>query len=203
MAVVPAEFTGLARVFRQAVVARDHAVQSALASITAPLVERYRRKPTIRKEMLQDFLRAWSERVSDHYTLDEDVTITRDTLVVRTLRVIAGKGKADGWEQPEWQDGISLAHVTVSARSREVRLSVEPYAHLLQHAVARRIERGQGRDATAVLRDLKTMGDALTTDAVAVPAEIECEGGRWIGDVKIVCHGDRKRRLYEAKTFLN
>lgn len=69
MSVVPAEFTGLARLFRQSVLARDIHIQSNLTNITRPLVERYRRKPTLRKEMVLQFLRDWSVKITDDFTL--------------------------------------------------------------------------------------------------------------------------------------
>jgi hypothetical protein len=103
-----------------------------------------------------------------------------------------------------------LVRVELAARDREVKLTVAPVAHLLLHALGRRFERGEGRDAGSVMRDLKVMADRLTAavDGTEIEEveEIECAcGGRWVGDATIArddSHG-RDVWLFEGKTFLN
>jgi len=209
MPAVPAEYLGQARLFRQAVLIADRRVQAAFPTITAPLIERYRRKPTLRKQQMQDFVRAWQQRVGDEFTLVRRVSVTPEELLVDELRAATSKEKKEDWEQSEWQAGISVVRVTASAKDREVKLDVQPWAHLLQHSLARRFERGMGRDAASVVRDLRTMAETLLAYASAgaglAPAEIECLEGRWVGAVNVVRDDDASRnvRLYHCKTFLN
>lgn len=197
---IPAEHRGQARVFRNAVLEADRRVNSALPKLAAPLRRRLGRKPTLRPELLIDASRAWATEVSDQFTCDLRARADKRELTIAELRACGGRWRTERWDEAEWQPGVSLTWVALRVEDGRLRLIVQPAAHLLMHALARRFERGCGRTAADVVRDLRALAAVLDDGAeeVAVP------GGRWVGERQTARDGaGRSVSLFHCKTFLN
>ncbi len=179
MSHLPAEHRGEARLFQQAVAARDAAVIAALPRLTAPLRRRLASKPTLRPELMIDATRAWQTTISDDFTLDVRTRVRKGEFRIAELRVCATRWRSESWLEADPQPGISLVWLSLAILHGELRYTPLPTCHLLLHALGRRFERGAGRGRADILRDLKTLGAGLNDS----PAEeIPVTGGRWVGD---------------------
>lgn len=199
---IPPEFLGQARLFRQQVAAADGRVQAAALAIAAPLRRRLAEKPRLRPQQAIDATRAWCEQVSDDFTLDTRVTAARCSLRIDELRVTAHSTFVKTWADAANQPGISLVWASLIAEPGRFSFEIIPVVTLLQHGLARRIERGNGRSVADVLRDLKALvAAALAGDAVEVPVP----AGRWVGE-RIIAHDVARGcnvPILHCQTFLN
>jgi len=199
---VPAEHLGQARMFRQSVVVADHRVNVGLSTIAEPLRRRLARKPTLRSDQVIDTSRAWAELVSDAFTLGLRINPRKGSLSIIETRVCGGKWRSDGWDEPDWQSGISVIRITLMAEDGCLKTTVQPLANLLLHALARRFERGDGRTTGTVVRDLKALASGASGCAIAIPVP---SGGRWIGERKAVRDEGQQQdvTVFDCKTYLH
>jgi hypothetical protein len=197
---VPVEFLGQARLFRRAVVAADERINAALPAITAPLERRLAAHRTLRREQVPDVLRAWRTRISDELTLDRVERPYRDGVIVGELRPVGSRWLTERWADAAWQPGVTLTWLVLSTADRRVRVRTRPAVQLLQHALARRFERGDGRTVPLVVRDLRALAAAAPTDAGEIPAG----NGRWrVERYPVRCEGeDRPVPMVHCKTFV-
>jgi hypothetical protein len=201
MAHLPAEQLGQARLFRQAVLAADQRVNAAVPLVTAPLRRRLESKPTPRPDHLIDATRAWQSTISDAFTLDVRTRVTKGEFRIAELRICASRWRTESWNHPDPQPGVSLVWLSLAVKNGELRCTPWPAAHLLLHALARRFERGAGRERADIVRDLKTLGTALDGGGAD---EIPVVDGRWVGD-RVAVHDAASQRaltVFHCRTFL-
>ena len=176
---MPSQFLGEARAFRNMVCAADRRVNAATTAVCRPILKRFATRPQLRPGAMIDVTRAWRDTVSDDFTLDVQVRAHRQKgLSIAELRVAGVRWTDLSWTNAEAAPGISLVLMLLSTENSQFTFTVSPVCNLLLHALARRFQRGDGRDAAAILRDLRPLGAAIETTETEVPVS----GGRWAGE---------------------
>lgn len=210
MSAVPFEFIGLARCFRQRVVAADARVNAGMPLIVNPLRDRLRHKSTLRQHHAADAARAWPRAISDAFTLGVAAQRDRWDCTISEVRVSADRYRGTGWDDDATQLCVNLLKYELTTTRERYALCVTPLATVSLHALARRFERGAGRDDAATLRDLTRLATVAATDAddgapLPTPREVPVTGGRWAGDRCVARDHEtgHKHRIIRVSTFLN
>jgi hypothetical protein len=193
---VPVEFIGLARSLRNRVVAARGA--GAADRLLAPFRPRPRFTPVPTKRRLYALCEAWRDlpelgRLSAIATLDR-----AGCCRVAELRLTPARLSFPGWDGDE--PALALRSVAAALAPPAFALSETLVAGVGLHALARRFERGEGRDEASVLRDLAPLATAHRVVCevggefrVAAPG-----GGRWVGTVTSV----GGERVLVVRTFV-
>jgi hypothetical protein len=194
---VPAEFVGLARQFRREVMEDDRLVDAALARIATPLRRRLAKKPGLRPAMGHDTARAWTTLMPPTFRFDMATELGRSCLSISELRLTGSRWRSGGWANDE--PGVSVLLLSLGTGTGKVAVEVRPVATLGLHALARRYQRGEGRDHPDIMRDLAYLATppAGSADAVATGS------GFWLGGV-VWADDDcgRRIRLRSVRTFI-
>jgi hypothetical protein len=181
---VPVEFIGLARQFRNKVVAEEQAFLADIGPMVAPLRPRPRFRPVPRQALLKILGRAWrdSEPLG---RLDLVVKYVKPRLDLIDIRAVPAKVYCESWPgDDEPALAIIVDHLGI-APPAPLRESSTMLASLGLHALARRFQRGADRSDDAVKADLLALAHAAP-DAVIDGGEFEIatpSGGRWVGAV--------------------
>jgi hypothetical protein len=191
------EFVGLARQFRNKVVAEEQAFLDDISPMVAPLRPRERFRPVPRQVVVRILGRAWRSR-EPLGRLDLVTRYDKPRLDLIDIRAVPAEIYCDAWvgdDEPAL--AIVLHHVGI-APPAPLRESSTMLASLGLHALARRYQRGADQSIDAVLADLRELA-VRAPDAVIAGGEFEVatpSGGRWIGAVV-----DRRYAL--VRTFLD
>jgi hypothetical protein len=130
-----------------------------MSQLWAPIIARQRKYPDrkIRPELLQTFAQGWECELSAAFRLAYQATIkgAKGTISETRISISHLRPKDD----PDWPDkeaGASILTQQAMTDSHGVRLLEPPVVRAMfsLHAVARRIERGRGREDTALMRDM-------------------------------------------------
>ena len=101
---VPAEFVGLARLFRQSVLAADQHFNSALQAIAGRLQRRLTGKPSFRQDLIEGTVRMWRERTSNPpCAIVRNVRLGKESLILTAVRLTASTWRDDAWVHPGWK----------------------------------------------------------------------------------------------------
>ena len=108
------------------------------------------------------------------------------SLLIRELRASASVYRAENWYEVE--HGLIINAFVLEAGPSVYQCKVFTLVHLSLHALARRFQRGADASETAVMDDLRTLGqahhglaDRPDGSEIAVPVG---HGGAWIGTVE-------------------
>lgn len=150
---LPAEYRGLARLFRDRVVTVDRAVGRAVDSVVAPLQARLRTHRALRADQAWAACYEWRRRVPCAYRLGE-IEMERGTkrLTIRETRISAQRMIVPGWDGDEI--GVGIVTLGVDVANGVARPVIQSRAVVSLHALGRRIERGDNGDDAAVIADL-------------------------------------------------
>ena len=212
---VPREFVGLARAFRNRVAAADARVAAVVPGIVGQLRAHAHgmRNGKLSKLDMQVALRAWQTGVTDSYMLDARLRTERRRFTVAELRATCDRMTAGAaWNGAE-QDAVALSWHAIQLHDRLVDYLIRPVATMTLHALARRFERGDGREDSNVVQDLAPLAAYAAADktAVAPPptlpvtAEVRVSDGRWAGRWVVARDAARRRdfRIFQVQTFLD
>lgn len=216
MSIVPRESLGQARLFRNRVAAADDRIRAAMPAIIGPLRPRVHRtlRPQLAIREIDDALRGWQTAVTDEFTLDGRLRTHRRNFALAELRPTCDRIAAVGWEDAaSGQDAISIAWHLLRMRGAAVEFVVAPVATMTLHAVARRIERGDGREHSKIVDDLALLAAYVLAGkrpiepppTLPVTAEVPLPGGRWVGQWVTARDAGRHRdfKMFQAQTFLD
>jgi hypothetical protein len=176
---VSAEARGLARQLRDRVRVIDLRFDAALSTVTAPLRARLRHHIRLRHEQVKIAALAYRRDMPSEFRLG-DVTIIpdRDRFAISEVRLTATVQKGAVWEDDDVEPGIAVCHWALKLTRGKLKSSWTPAAIVSGHGIARRIERGIGRDQDALVRDL-----ALLAQAGEDGDEVATADGWWRGSV--------------------
>jgi hypothetical protein len=181
---VPAEYRGLARLFRDEVKAVDVRLDRTLVTIAAPLNARLRRHPRLRHEQIAIAVKLYGRDVPAAFRLGEvEVHPDRDAFEITETRLTATWMNATAWRDDDaTEQGIAVARFALAMRPRRGMAQVwTPVALISAHAIGRWFSRTGLRDHAALVRDLAVLALAADDgdDRVATPV-----GGCWLGAVE-------------------
>jgi hypothetical protein len=195
---LPAEMTGLARLFRQSILRADSLYISNVKRIMAPIEARLDRKPILSHRMILDTVRAW-RAIETRYRLALDAeTGPKRRLTITDWRLAATSANNTAWQSPELEDGVAIVKVVLISSGAKLNLTTPPHSVVSRHALARWFERQSSRDFESLVRDIKAL--VVTKE----PDRVPCESGTWLSSV-IVAHDDygRSFTVRDVRTFLS
>jgi hypothetical protein len=171
---VPAEFTGLARVFRNAVQTEDRAFDKAVGVIAKPLRARLRHHTKLRHEIVSGAVRLYRLIVPSGFRIgDVGVAPDREAFAIREARLGVTLMNAEAWGNPDYgEPGVTVARFSLSLHQGRLRERWTPVAIVSLHSLARRLERHHDRSHAALVADLALLLDAAHGDAVEAPTAL-------------------------------
>lgn len=193
---VPREFLGMAREFRNVLVAEDPGAGEQQNAIAAGLRARLPKGSLPRPEALKAAAKAWREvPATGRLQLEIELSIRR--LVIRELRVGAADNRFPGWK--EWEDSFVILLTGFSLVRWNFQYHYEMLASISLHGLARRFQRGADNSTDAVVADISAL--ATSTPECTAPGrfEVRVADGRWAGRVVPVRDG---APVLAARTFL-
>jgi hypothetical protein len=103
---VPAEFRGIARLFRNEVRAADVRMDAALAAIAAPLHARLRRHPRLREEQVAAAVKVYARDVPVAFRISSGIEACRDRarFAIAEVRLTATWMNARAWADDDATD---------------------------------------------------------------------------------------------------
>ena len=189
---VGAEFIGLARLFRQRVLAADVDYIANVRHLTAPIEQRLARKPILSPRQCLDTVRAW-RLMSPTFRIALDAAVgARRALTICEWRIAGTTARNDLWDNPAWEPGCALVKVVVSTADGVFDMHTSPHSILSLHALARWFERSGKRDDDSLLRDLVPL---LTTNS----DRVACSGGVWLANTIVANAHGRNYRLRDVR----
>jgi hypothetical protein len=182
---VPAEYRGMARVFRDEVRAADGRINRVIAVIMPPLHARLRRHPRLREEQIAVAAKLYTRDVPAAFRIGAiEICPDRARFSIGETRLTSTWMNSITWDARE--PGVAVARCSLALVSGRLAAHWTPYALVSLHALARRIERGADRSHAALVRDLAVLADAGDDgDRVPTPG-----GGWWRGSVVTVGSGN-------------
>jgi hypothetical protein len=203
MSIPPPEFLGKARALREEVRSEDSPATKRIDTIVRRLYERAKRYPSRspRRADLIDASRAWRETLPTGARLALNATVVGRELAVDELRVAAIDFRFQSWSADEFEPALALFHVRLRVAARRCDLEAGIVAAVSIHGLARRYQRGFNTTREAVLNDVAALAavpEVVDTDerVVVVP------GGRWVGTIATLIHGQRTEKILAARTFI-
>jgi hypothetical protein len=177
---VPAEFKGLARLFRAEVKAVDGAFDHAIATIAAPIRARLKRHPRLRWEQVAGATRIYHQLTPARFRLTEtEVNPDRAAFSISEARIGASWMHDLAWNDDAYAEpGVAVVRFSLTLAAGRLREGWVPSAIVSAHALGRRLERARDRSWPALTADL-----ALLLDAPEEGEEVETPDGRWVGAV--------------------
>jgi hypothetical protein len=185
---VSAEFSGLARQFREAVRAADTEMEKALKTITAPLRLRLKRHPRLRLEQIAGAVRRYEVTVPSAFRIGvPEMTKSRSAFSIQENRLCPSWMNDLSWNDLRFKEpGIAVMKFSLTLTEGRLRETWEPYAIVSLHALSRYFERTGNRSHDRLLADLAVLvfsdraSPALRgPDSDRTPAG----DGFWIGEV--------------------
>jgi hypothetical protein len=190
---VPVEFVGLARVLRTRLALADAEARAEMLHFLTPLRPRPGFTPEApRDALLRRRARRWSDLPSCG-RLAAYAAFEGGQLSLAELRAVPTKMTFPGWDGPP-EPAISIISWAAVCDPPHFIERRRTLADAGLHAVARRYQRGVGRDDNEVLKDLLPLGTTARAGEFAIPAG----GGRWIGSVTLV----RDAPVLAVRTFV-
>lgn len=189
--VVPAEYRGLARQFRDRIAQEDDPARLMLAGLVRPITERIkqRRLLTPRSEVLAGVADQWRRKFPQRGRLDLCIAVDlrRKTLLIDETRLTASAYRDRLWDRSEI--GLILLAVRLDVGPRRYEIGTKTLAHVSLHALARRFQRGSDVGEDAIKRDLLALREAhpgLTDLANGADVFVQVVDGSWRGNVALM-----------------
>jgi hypothetical protein len=170
--------------------------------IAGPLQRRLARKPSFRRDLVEGTVRMWRVRAGNlPFTIVTDIRLDKNRLMLTTARLTASTWRDDIWANPGLESGISLIRFDlIAAASAGVSIAATPLVVVSLHALARRMQRGAGRDHGSVAHDISACLHAAASQADAI--EI-ISGGRWLGSTVPAQIAAGEARVFACRTFID
>jgi hypothetical protein len=206
--VIPAEWRGKARVFRDAIGAEDEPTGRLVTTLAQRLKVRIkeRRDAVPRPEDLRGVAFTWERHMPPRSRLDLAINLQRKSLEIREVRLSSSVYRAAAWGEHE--AGLVIMAITLEAAPLHYEFKTGTIAHVSVHAIARRLQRGRGGSEADVLRDLGVLGrahEALAGRPDGADFEVPAADGFWIGTVETMRDRAAKRpgKSLLVRTFLD
>ena len=188
--VVPAEFRGLARVFRDRFAAEDRASGETVSRLDARIRTRVKGgNPIPRRDTLTGAARGWRERLPplSRLALEIDLQQRGKALTIREMRLSSSEYRDAAWTEAE--RGLVVMMIGLACGPFRYEFTKHTLCHVSHHALARRMERGSDTSDAAIKRDLKLLGQAqhgLADAANGTDFTVPVPGGNWLGNVALM-----------------
>jgi hypothetical protein len=195
---VPAEFVGLARLYRNSVESEDKLFDRAVATITAPLRARLRRHPLLRGEQVAQAERLYARTVPSVFRFGVPlIAPDRAAFSIIEHRLTATLLHDDHWQDAENYNeaGVAVCRFSLALKDGRLRERWEPVAVVSFHALGRYYERSGRRDHAALLTALSVLLDAGDGD------EVPAGDGLWIGSRVLMKGPGRKVTARSVRTY--
>jgi hypothetical protein len=189
--VVPAEWRGRARQFRDRISVGDEPARKLVVELSRRITARIKLRHHVipRADTLIGVADAWRRQMPQHarLALQVDLNARRKTLRIEEMRLSASQYQDQSWGSSEV--GVMVLMVRLETGPRLYTLATTTLCHVSLHGLARRLQRGLDGTDAAVLHDLKLLGeahpgiaDAENGSDVTVPVP----GGSWRGNVALM-----------------
>jgi hypothetical protein len=114
---VPAEYRGCARLFRDEVKRIDEQMDVALATISAPLIARLRRRHRLRHELIAGAVKIYRKVVPPAFRFGEiEVHPNRDHFAISECRLTASWINSTTWDSDAHEPGVAVARASLAMR---------------------------------------------------------------------------------------
>ena len=197
---VPAEYRGLARVFRDKVFAVDAKMNRALPPIIRPLLTRVRRHPRLRDEQIATAMKLYRRDVPAAFRIGTiEVHPDRARFSIAETRLTASWMNNTEWDSNAEEPGIAVARCVIELRDGRLSGVWIPYALVSAHALGRWFERTGWRDHAALVHDLAVLAHSDDEgERVATP-----HGGHWRGEMLMMQGTDKQTaRARSVRTWV-
>jgi len=206
---VPAEFTGKARVLHAAIAGEDEPTGRLVAALADRITDRIkqRRNPIPRADTLKAVAYAWRHTMPPRSRLALDISLERKSLRIHEMRLSSSEYRSAAWDDDNRERGLVIMAIELEAAPFHYQFTTSTLAHISQHAIARRLQRGRGGGEAAVLRDLRALGEAhpgLVDRPDGAEFVVPAGGGGWRGAVQTTRDRAAKApgKLLLVRTFL-
>ena len=205
---VPIEYVGLARAFRARIADADAIAIKVFQQTSQQLMDRARRHPVPRADILSAVARAWRSTVPAFGRLDQRITLKGKWLSISETRCIPQHYRQAEWEDDAREPGVSVVRIGMSiAPRRELALAMYTLCSASLHALARRYQRGQPTNDDAIIADLHALAAAHERLRVLPEGSgftVDVASGRWLGNVLDIRSHDSgvTQRVPSARTFV-
>jgi len=210
MSEVPREFVGLARDFVERVHKENEATLRVVRRVEATVIEPRiggRGKHTLRPEHVRQIERIWRDMPETFRIGPTVFDHPKHGLRIEEMRLQALRRNLGDWTDRDKKEpaiAVSVMLATVE-RKEGWHYRWREYITIGLHALARRYERGDGRDDAAILRDIEALVDAscelAKSDSDLSEVAIPC-GCRWRGTVSMADVFGTSGRLHESHASL-
>ena len=205
---VPAEFVGLARAFRGRIETADAIAIRLVQQTSRQLIERTRRHPVPRADMLAGVARAWRVNVPALGRASQQIRLERKSLSITEVRVCPQHYRQADWEADAREPGVSVVQITLAIAPHEtLALGLHTLCAASLHALARRYQRGQPVTDDAIVADLHVLAAAherLSGLPAGSDFAVDVSSGQWLGNVLDIRshHSGITQRVPSARTFV-
>jgi hypothetical protein len=199
---VPAAWVGAARQLRRELAVDYAAAELQIAELLRVIKPRViggkRFRPVPTHHVLRALERRWRE-LPALSRLSAASGFQDGKLRLGETRLAPSRMRFPAWGQAEPELAVAILMTAVFSQPPHFAYEQSLIADVGLHALARRIERGEGRDDDSVLADLAVLAHGHAT-AVAPGGEfqIPAGGGRWIGSTTVV----RDTLVLAVRTFV-
>jgi hypothetical protein len=179
---LPAEYRGLARIFRAEVKSTDSKFNAVLSAIMKPLQGRLKRHPKLRIEQIAGAERVYRAMVPQAFRIGEiEVNRDRAAFSISEVRLTATWLRIAAWEDEDSEPGLAIARFRLELANGKLRSRCMPSALVSLHSLGRWFERSGIRDHAALTHDLAVLAEVGddADDRVATPDS----DGAWVGAV--------------------
>lgn len=197
----PAEFLGQAREWRRRFETSDAAATAVFGHILQPLIERARRHPVPRPEMLAKAAREYRQRMPEVGRLSLDIEHHKTRLLISDLHIGASDLQHEIWQRAE--PGIALMRLEIEAAPRRCRTDLTYLACVSLHALARRLQRSFSVHDADITNDMRALIAAHALhQRIGTEFKVERPDGCWVGTVTEVATKRNRQRILNVRTFL-
>jgi hypothetical protein len=206
--IVPAEYRGLARVFRDRIAAEDRASGEAVSRLDRSIRDRFERGNAVpRRDVLAGAARDWRTHLPPLSRLAVEITLAKrgKALTINEMRLSSSEYLDATWTEAE--RGLAVITVRLDAGPLRYEFTKRTLAHIGAHALGRRMERGRDTSDAAIKRDIHALGLAhsgLADAANGANIEVPVPGGSWRCNVAMMRtkRGDFSQAL-AVRTYLD
>ena len=130
---IPREYVGLARQFRQAVNVAFDESREPLLRLMIPVMRRLERKPTLRSGKEIDLVREWRDNIpSPHRLRFEQLRDQDGCLIVDEIKLDSIELRFEQWDS--WEPGVSISRIRLTTNGR-MKFEAMPIVVISLHAL--------------------------------------------------------------------
>jgi len=203
MAVVPAQFLGMARRLRMAVAAEHPAAVAGIDRIALPLraMAKMRQLPT--SGALARAASAW-RAIPSAGRLRLDLGLSRSRLSVTEIRAVPASFHFSEWTDDAFEPAIVITKTTMQVSARVFRFNSRAVASAQLHALARRYQRAFDCSDAAIRRDLCALADVpVGALPLGCNVSVPLHEGHFAGVFTQVDDAGQAVRIIAVRSFLS